>query len=350
MRSHGVRATEGHERIGVCVTLLHQTPINDIVPRRVLNSVFRHRRLTAPEHPCAARPCETCYAVHSAKLTRFIELDLPIHFVMPAFPAKSPNQRKVLGALPDLAERLALKFLQSFCDEIAEVHPPGARVTICSDGHVFGDLVGVSDDAVTRYREELDAMAADGHLRSIDLFGLDDAFGNKEYPSLRDLLERRYAPTLKSIRENVRHDDDWRSLFNGIHRFIFEDQVGLGREASRTAIRCESKDVAYQTIRRSNAWTAVVAERFPEALRLSIHPQKPHAEKIGFQILRAPDNWLTPWHGVILRTHAMDTLIKRHDAERLNARLVYRDDRPDYFVLPSGQTTERNSRAVLDHP
>ena len=34
-------------------------------------------------------------------------------------------------------------------------YPPGARITICSDGRVFSDLVGVCDKDVTNYGIEI---------------------------------------------------------------------------------------------------------------------------------------------------------------------------------------------------
>lgn len=36
-------------------------------------------------------------------------------------------------------------------DQIREIYAPGAKVTICSDGRVFSDLVAVTDENVTLY-------------------------------------------------------------------------------------------------------------------------------------------------------------------------------------------------------
>ncbi|MCP3804863.1 isocyanide synthase family protein [Allokutzneria sp. A3M-2-11 16] len=264
----------------------------------------------------------------------FIRVGEPIHFVIPAFPAKSPNTNKVLGKLPDLAERLALEFIQSFCDHISHFYPPGARVTICSDGHVFGDVVGVADDDVTAYHEELQRVLTASGWASVELYGLPEAFGRRDYPNLRGLLDRDYATPVDDLRGRVRREPEWRALFNGIHRFVFEDQVAAGAGRSRSKIRQEAKELAYQTIQRSNAWSSVVAERFPGALRLSIHPQAPHSEKIGFQLLRTKDNWLTPWHGVVFDNGVNFTLVKRYEAERMNASVIWRDNRPSHFVAP----------------
>lgn len=57
---------------------------------------------------------------------------------LPAFPFKSPNNSaKVLGRLPDRAEELALAHLNGLCQAIQDIYPPGAKLTIISDGLVY---------------------------------------------------------------------------------------------------------------------------------------------------------------------------------------------------------------------
>jgi hypothetical protein len=61
-----------------------------------------------------------------------------IPMCLPAFPFKSPNRlAKVLGKLPDRAEELALAHLDGLCQAIGDIYPPGARLTIISDGLVY---------------------------------------------------------------------------------------------------------------------------------------------------------------------------------------------------------------------
>ena len=62
-----------------------------------------------------------------------------VEFCLPAFPCKSSNLQKTAGHDPDLAEAIALWTLQSFAAEVKAVYPPGARVWVVSDGHVFAD-------------------------------------------------------------------------------------------------------------------------------------------------------------------------------------------------------------------
>lgn len=302
----------------------------------MLEILYRYRRVTGAGSPDGDdSACIGCFEARRARIESFVRKDEGICFVIPAFPAKSPNRTKVLGALPDLGERLALSFLQTLCDYIGHFYAPGARIVICSDGHVFGDVVGVSDAAVTAYRESLAAIIKAENLASLEVYGLDDAFGTMNYPLLRDILERDYSVPLADLKESIREDDATRSLFNGIHRFMFEDAVGVhGDAVSRTKLRTDSKELAYQTVRRSNAWSRVVGEKFPDAMRLSIHPQAAHSEKFGLQLMRSQDNWLTPWHGVVIDDGTSVSLIKRQDAEKVKATIVWRAGRPSHFVAP----------------
>jgi pyoverdine/dityrosine biosynthesis protein Dit1 len=99
-------------------------------------------------------------------------------------------------------------------------------------------------------------------------------------------------------------------------------------------VKEESKAVAYEVIRRSNAWTRLLAEELPHALRLSIHPQHPHSDKIGLRITRAVDDWLTPWHGVVVLRANDYVLMKRQQAEALGAELIVQNGQPSHFVAP----------------
>lgn len=73
-----------------------------------------------------------------AVIARFVAAGTRVEACLPAFPFKSANRvYKVLGTLPDKAEELALERLNDMCRRIQEVYPPGARVTIISDGITY---------------------------------------------------------------------------------------------------------------------------------------------------------------------------------------------------------------------
>ncbi len=308
--------------------------------KRLLSLVFRFRRTEAGGDDCAAAPCEDCYQAQWERTRAFLLAEKPVHFVLPAFPAKSNNPRKVVGALPDLGERLAIEFLQSFCEQVRHVYPPGARITICSDGHVFSDVLGIPDDDVTAYRDDLMRVIAATGGADITMYSLDDAFGSGSWDEMRALLVDGYATPVEDLRTQVRSELAARSMFNGMHRFMVEDQTPLHPELSRTKLKEMCKDIAYVMIQRSRAWGDLVGEVFPDSLRLSIHPQPSHAEKIGFHLIRTRDSWLTPWHGVVVDDGTNFTLVKRSHAEAMNASLVVRNGRPSHYVHPYLPTEE----------
>jgi pyoverdine/dityrosine biosynthesis protein Dit1 len=306
--------------------------------REILRVVFQHRRTLPGAANCAEAAsgdvCQQCLEPHLPLVRRFIGAGLPIHFVLPAFPAKSPNQEKVLGRIPDKAEELSLQFLHDLCGEIRKIHGPGARITICSDGLVFSDLVGVTDSDVNNYGEQITQMIEQLHLDSLETFHMQDLYdeaGSGE--QMREWLCHHYAESQETIRERLHSNDSQQALFNGIQRFLFEDQVAIEEGKSRTRIRAECKERTYVLVRRSDAWGRLVADCFPASLRLSIHPQPPHSEKIGILLAESRDVWLTPWHAVALNENGHFRLAKRREAEALGASVVLEDGVPSYMDL-----------------
>ena len=302
------------------------------LPIKILERIFARRRLHADAGPCADGPCPICFALHLPLVDHVVARGEPLELILPAFPAKSPNRTKTLGALPDLAEELALITLNDLCREIAALHPPGARLVICSDGRAFSDLVGVDDDDVSAYGEVIATSIERLGLEHLSVFRLEDVFPERDFDRARAHLDAHYAEPLEVVRRRAAEHRQHGQLLNGIHRFLFEDGVALEPGKSRTRVRKETRPRALRVVQRSNAWTRLIRECFPAALRLSIHPQDPHSEKIGVLLTRATDAWITPWHGVVVLEEDGYLLTKRSAAEAQGARLAVRDGRPSHFV------------------
>lgn len=281
----------------------------------ILALVLRH------ENPLSREDSAAANGEHLRRIRAAVAAGQTLELVLPAFPAKSPNREKTLSALPDYAEVLGLMRLQKLCDQIGLVYRPGARVVICSDGRVFSDLVLVSDEEVSAYGRAIDRMIGELNLSSLSTLGMEDVFGNCGFDAMRALLISRHGRSLAEIRTDVLGHADALAMFNGIHRFVFEDRLVLFPEKSRNKLREESKAVAYQVIQRSNAWSGLVEALFPRALRLSIHPQVSRSAKIGFQLVDCENTWGTPWHNVALAGPQGIRLVKRKEAEALGARL-----------------------------
>ena len=301
---------------------------------KVLAIVLAHQRRMR-DGGCTGEVCQRCLAGHADTVRRAVAEGRRIDFVLPAFPAKSPNRSKVLGPLPDKAEELGLVFLRSLCERIAAVYPPGARILICSDGRVFSDLIGVDDDAVSGYRHEIDRMITElgeGHLEQ---YTLDNVYPDLGHVDMRERLMAAHGRSVEELRTEVRAGGTALALYRGITRFMVEDQSGPHYTGSRAALQRRCRQLAYGVIARSNAWGRLLAELFPQAVRLSIHPQPCGSAKLGVLLGDTPDTWLTPWHSVAVQVRNRFTLMKRADAEAAGAVPVLIGGRPSHYLLDS---------------
>ncbi|MFI1467198.1 L-tyrosine/L-tryptophan isonitrile synthase family protein [Streptomyces wuyuanensis] len=296
----------------------------EAVSTSVLNLLLPHHRTTDDRSaPARAFPHQL------REIGGYVRRNEPIVFTLPGFPCKSPNPAKVLGHLPDQGERLSLAFLNSLCAGIGEIHAPGARVVICSDGHVFGDLIRVPDEHVDAYSDELSRLIGELGLDHLSVFDLRDVLGDLPHPAKRARVHDRYAPGLDELRSEVRTDEHTLALYRGITRFLLDDTADF--TGTRSALQRECRRRAYGVIQRSRAWGELIAEHHPRSVRLSIHPQPVGAPKFGIRLLDAPDAWTTPWHSTALRgADGTWSLLPRAQAAGLG-RLVTRDGRPSHF-------------------
>jgi L-tyrosine isonitrile synthase len=274
----------------------------------------------------------TCFAPQLAQIDWFVRAGAPLLLTLPAFPCKSPNPRKVLGHLPDYGELVALRSLQELCARITSTYPPGARLLICSDGHVFADLVRVPDEWVTEYTAALRMMINDEGLERIDLYTLDDIYGDRGYDEKRSLLTEVHGQSLESIRDEIKTDERSLALYRGITRFMVEDSLGPGYAGTKSALLRDSRQRAYRVIQRSRAWSNLIDGQIRASVRLSIHPQACGIAKFGIRLLDIDDSWLTPWHAVAVQKGDRVVLMKRHAAEEIG-QLVSVAGRPSHFVV-----------------
>lgn len=299
------------------------------VIRRILRLVLEYRR-----SDCQRARCADCEDTHEPAVAYFVSRGQPVSMVLPAFPMKSPNRNKTLGPLPDMGERLALRFLQWLCNKIRDIYAPGARIIIASDGRVFNDLVGVPDAEVTEYQHAMEAMIRELDASDLSVMNLDHVMPGRSFAAMRHELVQRSATSIEGLREEVRGPGDTVALYRGISRFLFEDGREQHQHISNTAWQKQCRVRAYGVIQRSRAWGELVGSIYPDALRLSIHPQTCTSSKLGIHLAQTRDAWLTPWHGVLVFTPSSSFLMKRWEAERLPVQLVSVAGRPSHFVLP----------------
>lgn len=291
---------------------------------RILGLLLPYHRTTG-----AATPDTGAHPEQLRQIRQFTRASEPVVLTLPGFPCKSPNPAKVLGHLPDEGERLSLGFLDRLCARIGEVYEPGARMLICSDGHIFGDLIHVPDEHIDAYGDALRSLIRREGLRHLDTFDLRHVHGDLSYDAKRQLVTDAYAPSLDVLRAQARTDEETTRLYRGITRFLVEDTADF--TGTRSALQRHCRARAYEVIARSRAWGELIADCHPRSVRLSIHPQRPGAAKFGIRLLDAADAWATPWHTTVLRQPGGGArLMHRAQAEKLG-RLVVRDGRPSHY-------------------
>ncbi|MBV8930966.1 MAG: isocyanide synthase family protein [Kutzneria sp.] len=291
----------------------------------IMELLLPHRRAADLDTDIPA----TAFDEQLRQLAAFVSTGEPILFTLPGFPCKSPNPAKVLGHLPDEGERLSLRFLDQLCVAVKDVYEPGARMLICSDGHVFADLISVPDEHVDAYSDELVAMIAKEELSHLGTFDLRDVYGDMSYQDKRTRLADGYHATEDDLRAETLTNPDTMRLYLGITRFLVDDTAEFSGTKSALQRQCRAR--AYGVIQRSRAWGELIARRFPRQVRLSIHPQPRGSIKFGIRLLQIKDVWTTPWHSAVLKHGDGEwELMRKTDAER-HGRLVLHDGRPSHF-------------------
>ncbi|KAF4986365.1 hypothetical protein FDECE_15993 [Fusarium decemcellulare] len=283
-----------------------------------------------------------------AVISRFVRAQQKVLMCLPAFPFKSANKvKKVLGALPDKAEELALGRLNSMCATIGQLYEPGAELTIISDGLVYNDLLGISDQETWRYGSALRAMAERKDFSHLAFSRLQDLVAVKNLPD--DLVELTYVANATNFRRtlfNVHGRDgdididheiatnpDTLMTYRGYSRFLESDlQYIFDAPTSGNRYKKDVKYVAKQMLVRGYAFAAAVKARFPNHLRLSIH-QSTGEHKISISLLNTKTGFTTPWHctvALMADGEWLSALMSDFKADRL-LELVEEDGRPSYF-------------------
>lgn len=297
------------------------------VARAVIARLFE-RRCVVEGAANAANEAEI--QPHLGRVMLAMSQDRPIEMVLPAFPGKS-----TLSHLPDYAEQCAIDELNRLCEEIRQIHPPGAKIKICSDGYVFSDVVKIQDCHVTDYMAAIRDYCLANYADTFSMFDLIDAFKQLRcLSSMREELIVQYGVSFLTIKARIKEEKEAASMYRGITRFLCEDYLGLPEFEgwSRTKIQNTARAAAYRVMHRSEAWSDLINEKFPDCLRLSIHPQFRVSKKIGIRLVPTSDLWRTPWHSVAVKTGDCVQLEKRSNVDERLCVLVFRGGHPCHYV------------------
>ncbi|KKK24685.1 transferase family protein [Aspergillus rambellii] len=278
----------------------------------------------------------------------FVAVGKRVEACLPAFPFKSANKvYKVLGKLPDKAEELALDRLNTMCTRIREVYPPGAQVTIISDGITYNDLLCISDQDTWAYGEALRKMATKkkfhwiGFSRIRDLldFPLPEKLSEISYvancTTFRRLLLNKYGRDDLNIDHEISSNPDTKLTYLGYKRFLESDLKHIfprGADRSAHSYKRDCKYLAKQMLIRGYAFAGAVKNAFPNHLRLSIH-ESVGSTKVSICLLNTRTGFTTPWHCSVAQIADGEWISAPMGefGKDNNLELVYEDGRPSYF-------------------
>ncbi|EHK42400.1 hypothetical protein TRIATDRAFT_35063 [Trichoderma atroviride IMI 206040] len=246
-----------------------------------------------------------------AVIASFVAAGTRVEACLPAFPFKSANRvYKVLGTLPDKAEELALQRLDAMCRRIQEVYPPGARVTIISDGITYNDLLSISDRDTWAYGRALRELAA---KRKFDNVGFSRIKDLLDLPLPETLTEIMYIANCTSFRREllnkygkddldidaeIANNPDTKLTYLGYKRFLESDLKYIfpqGPERGANEYKRDCKYIAKQMLIRGYAFARAIKHSYPNHLRLSIH-ESVAGLKLSICLLNTKTGFTTPWH------------------------------------------------------
>ncbi|WP_237387088.1 L-tyrosine isonitrile synthase [Xenorhabdus sp. Sc-CR9] len=307
------------------------------VSSKILYELLQYRRRFPESEHTIQYEEERIFEVQLPRIRAFVEQGKTVECILPAFPTKSPNPRKVLGNMPDMAEKLSLIFLNSLCQRIQLYYPPGAKIIICSDGHVFSDLIRVDDSTITYYQLEIEKLLHELGATHLSVFNLSNVESltqhTHDYDHLRKLLVSRYASSIEEIKETLKENEEGLLLYRAITRFLYEDSLLPEYTGSKNALQKDARQRSVGVIQRSWAWGNLLAEQFPLALRLSIHPQPVDSLKLGIHMMPTRDDWLTPWHGVAANINGQFVLMKSDEVKKMKGKLIEIRGVPSHYVI-----------------
>ncbi|KAJ5645675.1 transferase family protein [Penicillium longicatenatum] len=246
-----------------------------------------------------------------AVIARFVAKGERIQACLPAFPFKSANKvYKVLGSLPDMAEKLALERLNTICIRIEEIYSPGAEIVIISDGITYNDLLCISDQETWMYGEALRKMVVEKGFNNISFsrirdlldFPLPEKLNEIVYvancTTFRRLLLNKYGKDSLDINQEIATNPDTKLTYLGYKRFLESDLQYIfprGQGRSAHSYKRDCKYVAKQMLIRGYAFAAAIRNAFPNHLRLSIH-ESICGTKLPISLLNTKTGFTTPWH------------------------------------------------------
>jgi len=237
-------------------------------------------------------------------MATLIKKQLPLKFLLPAFPCKSPNvENKVLGISPDFVEVKAIESLLKTLRHLESIYEFGAKIVLMSDYHTFDQYVGVSEDNYNVYFAGLKQIIHQlGGDDVIELICLSDFPHFSDTPTSlvstklnEDFGDAAYAANFDS---RIASDPMLMRRYRGMREFMKNDLGMALKGKSRKEKERELKRVAKGMMVQGVALDKFLRTQdfITDYIRLSIHPHHPRSGKFCVDFFKGFKS-----HGRLLR-------------------------------------------------
>ena len=220
-------------------------------------------------------------------MAALMKKQLPLKFLLPAFPCKSPNtDYKVLGISPDFVEVKAIESLLKTLRHLESSYEFGAKIMLMSDYHTFDQYVGVSEENYNVYFAGLKQIIRQlGGDDVIELICLSDFPHFSDTPTSlvstklnEDFGDAAYAADFDS---RIASDPVLMRRYRGMREFMKNDLAMALIEKSRKEKERELKRVAKGMMVQGVALDKFLRTQdfITDYIRLSVHPHHPASGK-----------------------------------------------------------------------
>lgn len=235
------------------------------------------------------------------EITPYIDAQERLLFVCPGFPFKDQNRFRVSfdGCFPDMAEVAFMMRINRIKEAIFQVHPyGGADILILSDGELYKDIFGISEQTIKRYMQNLyyyrNKLNIQGTLSIISLKELIDRADNlgsvsriKEHIKncLRQLIISECSDQFNILKQGMKWNYNTRTnvFFDGMSDHDCWLLIRGNKVDVPETLRMkwdEFDEIAtnsaleYAAVNLMLKFTNLIKLFFPHSIRGTIHPKK----------------------------------------------------------------------------
>jgi pyoverdine/dityrosine biosynthesis protein Dit1 len=232
----------------------------------------------------------------TAPIEHAITHNQPVTMVLPSLPFKNQNPlscKKPLAAV-DLAEWLCMTQLRDICCSVEAIYPPGLKIIIICDGLVYADIFQVKNlRDILRYKKNCETIRdALGLQNYVTLIDMDDLV--MQHPNFNEVTTEIKVQLLKSLNQHPAITERIKALERAMLFNLPWENI-LWSELCKCAELPQEKwpehiknqalfaAIAYASFLLSAQYLSIIRQRFPHAIRATVHPK--HAPQLPIHLM-----------------------------------------------------------------